>query len=131
MKLHLTKVSLALLAAAFLLGCQDQGSEPVGPEGVGPQFAEGGGPQSIHREGSCKGHHRHDPGCDEILGRPEYTVVVTGDLVGSGPTTPVRGGEIIVNEFDADLTFFVNQVLSCGGSALTTSKEGTFVILAG
>lgn len=43
MKTHLTKVSLALLAAAFLLGCQERGSEPVGPEGVGPQFAEGGG----------------------------------------------------------------------------------------
>ena len=36
MKAHLTKVSLALLSAAFLLGCQEQGSEPVGPEG--PQF---------------------------------------------------------------------------------------------
>ena len=36
MKSHLTKVSLALLSAAFLLGCQGQGSEPVGPEG--PQF---------------------------------------------------------------------------------------------
>ena len=32
MKAHLTKVSLALLSAAFLLGCQEQGSEPVGPE---------------------------------------------------------------------------------------------------
>ena len=36
MKAHLAKVSLALLSAAFLLGCQEQGSEPVGPEG--PQF---------------------------------------------------------------------------------------------
>ena len=34
MKAHLTKVSLALLSAAFLLGCQEQGSEPVGPEGL-------------------------------------------------------------------------------------------------
>ena len=38
MKSHLTKVSLALLSAAFLLGCQEQGSEPVGPEGLGPEF---------------------------------------------------------------------------------------------
>ena len=36
MKSHLAKVSLALLSAAFLLGCQEQGSGPVGPEG--PQF---------------------------------------------------------------------------------------------
>ncbi len=33
----------AVLTAAFLLGCQDQGSEPVGPENEGPQLAEGGG----------------------------------------------------------------------------------------
>ena len=36
MKAHLAKVSLALLSAAFLLGCQEQGSEAVGPEG--PRF---------------------------------------------------------------------------------------------
>ena len=36
MKAHLAKVSLALLSTVFLLGCQEQGSEPVGPEG--PQF---------------------------------------------------------------------------------------------
>ena len=42
MKAHLTKVSLALLSAAFLLGCQEQGSEPVGPEGLEIQAAKGG-----------------------------------------------------------------------------------------
>ena len=36
MKAHLTKVSLALLSTVFLLGCQEQGSGAVGPEG--PQF---------------------------------------------------------------------------------------------
>jgi hypothetical protein len=36
MKAHLTKLSLALLSTVFLLGCQEQGSGPVGPEG--PQF---------------------------------------------------------------------------------------------
>ena len=44
MKAHLTKVSLALLSAAFLLGCQDQGSGVVGPDGLSPQFAKGGKP---------------------------------------------------------------------------------------
>ena len=38
MKSHLAKVSLALLSAAFVLGCQEQGSGPVGPEGLGPEF---------------------------------------------------------------------------------------------
>ena len=42
MKAHLAKVSLALLSAAFLLGCQEQGSEPVGPEGPGPEFVKKG-----------------------------------------------------------------------------------------
>ena len=41
MKAHLTKVSLALLSAAFLLGCQEQGSEPVGPEGLEIQAKPG------------------------------------------------------------------------------------------
>ncbi len=38
MKAHLAKVSLGLLSAAFLHGCQEQGSSPVGPEGLGPEF---------------------------------------------------------------------------------------------
>ena len=38
MKAHLVKLSLALLSAAFLLGCQEQASSPVEPEGLGPQF---------------------------------------------------------------------------------------------
>ena len=33
---------LALLSAAFMLGCSDQGLEPVGLDGVAPQFAKGG-----------------------------------------------------------------------------------------
>ena len=43
MKTHLAKLSLALLSAVFLLGCQEQGSEPVGLDGLGPEFAPGGG----------------------------------------------------------------------------------------
>ncbi len=44
MKAHLTKVSLALLSTVFLLGCQDLGSGPVGPEGLGPEFTHKGDP---------------------------------------------------------------------------------------
>ena len=36
MKSSLAKVSLALLSAVFVLGCQDMGTGPVGPDG--PQF---------------------------------------------------------------------------------------------
>ncbi len=52
MKPHLAKLSLALLSTVFLLGCQEQGSEPVGPEG--PQF----GAKSCAanpNQGKCKG----------------------------------------------------------------------------
>ena len=35
-------MSLALLVAAFMCGCQDQGSGPVGPDGLTPAFGKGG-----------------------------------------------------------------------------------------
>ena len=37
MKAHVTRVSLALLSAVFILGCQDLASGPVGPDGLVPQ----------------------------------------------------------------------------------------------
>ena len=43
MKVHLAKVSLALLSTVFLLGCQEQGSGPVGPDGTGIQAVPGMG----------------------------------------------------------------------------------------
>ena len=51
MKPHLAKLSLALLSAVFLLGCQERG--PVGPDGSVPLFH--GKP--------CKGPHKNDGGC--------------------------------------------------------------------
>ena len=42
MKAHLTKVSLAILSAAFVLGCQDVGTGVVASDGPGPQFMRGG-----------------------------------------------------------------------------------------
>lgn len=40
MKTQRAVLPLALLSAAFMLGCQDQGLEPVGLDGVAPQFHE-------------------------------------------------------------------------------------------
>ncbi len=37
MKSKYVKVSLALLSAVFILGCQELGSGPVGPDGLVPQ----------------------------------------------------------------------------------------------
>ena len=48
MKCNLTKVSLALVSAVFILGCQDLGSGPVGPDG--PQFNKPG----LIEQGDCE-----------------------------------------------------------------------------
>lgn len=39
MKKHALTMSVAVLSAALLLGCQEQGSGPVGPDGLGPAFS--------------------------------------------------------------------------------------------
>ncbi len=57
MKAHFTKVPVAFLFAAFVLGCQDLGSGPVGPDGLVPQF---------HADHTmCEGHKKKDAGCDD------------------------------------------------------------------
>ena len=64
--------SVALVTAAFLLGCQEQASNPVGPEGLGPQFT--------HKEG---GKDKGTPGGN--TGDPlTFTVTVSGKISG-GP----------------------------------------------
>ena len=75
MKAHLTKVSLALLSMVFLLGCQEQGSDPVGPEGLGPEFVKKGedcGMPNPHP--SCKDEEPPPP-------EPEPTVTLTGGML--------------------------------------------------
>ncbi len=70
MKAHLTKVSLALLSTVFLLGCQEQGSEPVGPEGLGVQANKTGEPHT-HGGGGGGGGETE---------AATYTVTYTGDI---------------------------------------------------
>ncbi len=65
MKAHLTKVSLALLSTVFLLGCQEQGSGPVGPEGLGPEF----GHKPNHNPGGGGGSHGAGQWRDSSAGR--------------------------------------------------------------
>ncbi len=74
MKAHLAKLSLALLSTVFLLGCQEQGSEPVGPEG--PQFSH----KTSHNPGGG------DDGGDNP-GSPFYEYTFAGDIT-TDPTTP-------------------------------------------
>ena len=96
MKAHLTKISLALLSAAFLLGCQEQGSEPVGPEGLGPEFHHGKG---SHADGGGDGGGGDNPGSLFY----EYTF--TGDITTAPSPADARstvgndeGGEIRLHQ---------------------------------
>ena len=50
MKAHFAKLSLALLSTVFLLGCQEQGPGPVGPD------TEIGGPNFLHQKKNPKPH---------------------------------------------------------------------------
>ena len=63
MKAHLAKLSLALLSTVFLFGCQDMGSEPLGP---GPGFDK---PGSV-----CAAHCHDDDAVD-----PEQAMLTLAD----------------------------------------------------
>ncbi len=93
MKAHLTKVSLALLSTVFLLGCQDMGSGPVGPEGLGPEFT--------HKNGE---HGK--PGKDDD--RPTYHITVSGDILADRTLTRARRTpeNLTVDVVELDLSFF-------------------------
>ena len=83
MKAHLTKLSLALLSAVFLLGCQEQASSPVGLEG--PQFDKKGDPGTLCPGGTeLEGPFRDDKGhChgedDDAEGT--FTATIIGDVI--------------------------------------------------
>lgn len=74
MKKHALTMSLALLSATFLLGCQEQGSAPLGPEGVGVQLDKAG-------------PHPHGGG-DDGGALATYSVQFSGDeIIGGGSTS--------------------------------------------
>ena len=67
MKSSLVKLSLALLSAVFILGCQDQGAGPVGPDRLVPQFDKAGKPGDPCPgvgERDAKGHCHGDGGSE-------------------------------------------------------------------
>ena len=71
-KSDLTKLSLALLSAVFILGCQDLGTGVVEADGLEPQFAKGG-------ERGKLGGGGGDPT------EADATVGLTGGLITSDP----------------------------------------------
>ena len=77
MKTQRAVLPLAFLSAAFMLGCQDQGSEPVGPEGLAPLFHV----SPKHPDG-----HGGDGGDGDNPGSPFYKYTFTGDIT-TAPST--------------------------------------------
>ena len=101
MKAHLAKLSLALLSTVFLLGCQEQGSDPVGPEG--PQFDKPGRgdcrpkPHTVH----CHGDDVvEDPNLIEALlfKNPSFTCESGATNTGGGEVGRVSWAAIFVGE---------------------------------
>ena len=74
MKTHLAKLSLALLSTVFLFGCQEQGSGPVGPEGLGPEFDKP----------TCEGGTHCNHGDDGGSGSGQGTVDLDVGMVATG-----------------------------------------------
>ena len=113
MKSHLAKLSLALLSTVFLLGCQEQGSSPVGPEGLGPEFS--------HKPGKAHGGNKGDP--------QVFDVTLTGDVFFISRTVPSTSG-LLLKDITLDLSFFGAAISGCnleeetGDLALQEGSEG-------
>ena len=123
MKAHLAKVSLALLSTVFLLGCQEQGSSPVGPEG--PQFDK-------KDSGNCaepvNGHCHGDEGGGGGRVSGTFTAALTGEvtsvedvILNEGQTQLTTGG----TPATLDLTFFRDDDIAPGWA--TCFNSGTAV----
>ena len=91
MKAHLTKLSVALLSTAFLLGCQDQGSGPVGPE-VAPQFNRP--TNGVHNHGGDNGPPPPEEG-------GSFTATYAGDVSGVFSLGGPQSGKLILNSPNA------------------------------
>jgi len=88
MKTQRAVLPLAFLSAALILGCQEQGSGPVEPEGLGPQF------HAAHP--ACEGHKKNDPGCNGGGGEGDDNAsAVTIQTVGGGQWTFEEAGSLV------------------------------------
>ena len=129
----------ALLGVAFVLGCQDQGSGVVGPDGLSPQFAKG------DNNGKPKGpggevltyqfkvvEHDHDTYCDlpeeSAWNSPSPTLGVEIKLTdymstGAGWRGVVpKSAKLTVSPYDADTGNLLPALL--GGSVRLTVDLG-------
>ncbi len=115
---------LAVLSAAFMLGCQDPGLEPVGPEGLGILLDKPSGNPPMH-------DHDGDGGGDATFTAtwiaPSVLPLCLADVCGDPITTlhegnKFLGGVGVPNVYELDLSFLQTAV----SSGATCFAAGTF-----
>ena len=117
MKSDLAKLSLALLSAVFVLGCQDLGSGPVGPDG--PQFdkpdPDGECPVPRDAKDHCHGDEEPPPPPEDATFTANFTgnvvTIVGGPLFGPhGGKKMLSGGGVGRPEIKLNFTDFLHVV---------------------
>ncbi len=116
MKSDLAKVSLALLSAVFILGCQDLGTGSVELDS-GPQFDKRGDTGALcgGAGGPVRDENGHCHGDEEATGVPTYSISLEGSIFSvDGPydTNHPVGAVIVKDDFKMDVTFFRGK-LTC------------------
>ncbi len=115
MKTQRAVLPLALLSAAFMLGCQDQGLEPVGLDGVAPQFHESAKHPDGHGGGGGGGH------AAATLDLADGMETMALDVTVKDRTNKLNVGNTDFVQ-DIQMNLFVNRG-TCEGFAAT--KSGT------
>ena len=122
MKAHLAKVSLALLSTVFLLGCQEQGSGPVGPEG--PQFNKPGALSEVDclklgkvfDAGHCHDDDVSNPADEPLLyGDVGFTCDDGANMSGS------TSGQVIWENIRRKGTFHIHAMVQLRGASTNTT----------
>ena len=85
MKTQSLTMGLAFLVAAFMWGCQEQGSGPVGPDGLRPQFDKAVNDPECPVPLTEKGHCHDEDGVLVATFTAKFTGDVTAEVVLAGP----------------------------------------------
>ena len=133
MKSNLTKLSLALLSAVFILGCQDLGSGPVEAVDLVPQFDK-----KDFTSGRCDGVDPIDGHChdhDVVVEEPTdtFTIKVTGDIFTTnddgdmGVVYEAFGGGPRAVDVQLKLSLDMRNAVTCGLADLDDPLIGNLV----
>ena len=121
MKKHLVKLSLALLSAVFILGCQDLGTGVVASDGPGPQFDKKG---SGTCDAAASGGHCHGDEDPDPLPEPFDTFNVTFEQDCGGTACDITGGGLFFDRPDDNNTSLAAPGFSPASLNLLSSFQG-------